>query len=80
MKLSVWYLCLMDTSPGPQLLTADQIDALPVGSIIETVDGSWSTVYLRRGGHWSDTNGSFVYSGNGFVVGKTYLVRSGPLK
>jgi hypothetical protein len=70
----------MDTLPGPQLLTADQINALPVGSIIETVESSWSTVYLRKGGHWSGTNGSFCYSGNSFVIGKTYLVRNGPLK
>ena len=71
----------MDTLPGPHLVTAEQISALSVGSIIETNGGeSYSVVYHRKPGYWSGSDGGHIYSANGFVIGKTYLVRSGPLK
>lgn len=65
---------------GPVLVNADQINALPIGSIVEIVEAAWSTVYIRKGGHWSGTNGGHIYDGRGFPIGKTYLVRPGPLK
>ena len=70
----------MDTLPGPHLVTVEQIDSLPKGSLLEVLDGSSSTVYLYKGGYWAGSNGEQAYYGNRFPIGKTYLIRSGPLK
>ena len=63
---------------GPLLLTATQIDELPKGSIIETVDRSTHSVYHRGGDGWYGS-GSSKRFGNDFPIGKTYLVREGRL-
>jgi hypothetical protein len=62
---------------GPVLVDAEQIDSLPTGSILEIVRGA---VYQKSNNTWFSTVGENVYRGSGFPIGKTYLVRSGPLK
>lgn len=76
-EVGLCYLCLMDTLPGPILVDTEQIDSLPSGSILESTRGG---VYQKVNGTWYATVGETVYRGSGFPIGKTYLVRSGPLE
>jgi hypothetical protein len=70
----------MDTLPGPFLVSAEQLKALPVKSIVEIVGTSWDDAVFRKGSNaWYGTNGK-TYSVPLFPIGNTYLVRSGPLQ